>query len=486
MTPRETSLDLDCLGNRREAEETARRAAATVAAYGRHLAGAGMGPAEEWGRMPLTDKKNYLLAHPFADLLADDFSDTFTIFSSSGSSGRPFYWPQLKSGARESAARLGQLLEGVYRIHERRTLAIVGLALGSWIGGEHFSWVLKSLAMETPYPFAVFSPGNHHDEIIGMIESAGRFADQIIVFVCPSAIGHLRLRAEQRGRALPLEKLRFVVIGEPFPEPVRLSLQAQARVPAGEPVMLSIFGSADTGVLGFESPVSALVRGCCERDPALAVRLGFRGVVPHLFHQADPHAFLETVEGELCVTKWQGVPLVRYNLHDAVRLLGWREILARVRAHTGLPPEVAGMLSGGAADALPDVLAVTGRADSCLLLCGTNLTEGMLDAAVRAPELGAWLTGNHRVRVILENGRQRLEFTLECRAEIPPESAPAETIYPLLVASLGRAQPEFKDDWQNIYHRWDDDPALRILALKFTAWPALAENGRIKQRGLQA
>jgi len=49
--------------------------------------------------------------------------------------------------------------------------------------------VLKSMAVRLPYPFAVFSPGNKHDEIIAMIESATPFVDQIILFVCPSLSG---------------------------------------------------------------------------------------------------------------------------------------------------------------------------------------------------------------------------------------------------------------------------------------------------------
>ncbi|MBL9218807.1 MAG: hypothetical protein JNG82_09985 [Opitutaceae bacterium] len=475
-----SGLELTALGDPSRAWDIARRAEARVPAYRGLLRSAGRDrlPAA-WADLPRPDKKNYLLAHGFADLLADDFADTFTIFSSSGSSGRAFYWPQLKGGQREAAGKLGQLLEGVFRIHERRTLAVVGLALGSWIGGEHFSWVLKSHAAAAPYPFAVFSPGNHHDEIIAMIESAGRFVDQIILFCCPSAIAHLRLRAEQAGRPLPLAKLRYVVIGEPFPESVRLELNAAAGLPPGEPAMISIFGSADTGVLGFESPASAWLRGRCEQDAGLAAALGFGGVVPHLFHQADPAAFLEVVDGELAVTKWQGVPLVRYNLHDAARLLSWPALLRRAAAHAPTNP----LFTRAEVIGLPDVLAVTGRADSCLLLCGTNLTESMLDAAVRAPELGPWLTGNYRARVILERGRQRLAFTLERRAGAPADRA---EIYAGLVAALGRAQPEFKDDWEKIYRRWDDDPALSILALELVDWPALAEEaGRIKQRGIR-
>lgn len=485
--PLPAQLELPHLGDLEAARAVAARAAATVPAYAQQLAAAGISApaAVAWTELPLVDKKSYLLAHPFTALTADDFAETFTIFSSSGSSGRPFYWPQLKGAQRESAARLRALLEEVFHIDERRTLAVVGLALGSWIGGEHFSWVLKSFAVEAPYPFAVFSPGNRHDEIIAMIESAGRFVDQVLLFVCPSAIGHLRLRAAQEGRKLPLAKMRYVVIGEPFPEAVRLGFAAEAGVPESEPVMLSIFGSADTGVLGCESPASALVRGLCERDTRLASELGFVGVVPHLFHQADPAALLECVGGELCVTKWQGVPLVRYNLHDAVRLLRWREIVRHTLTRLPADAPIATILRASA-ERLPDVLAITGRADSCLLLCGTNLTEAMLDTAVRAPALARWLTGNYRARVILENGRQRLELTLECRGEAPPSDPAVDTLYPHLVESLGRAQPEFKDDWDNIYRRWDDAPSLRILALKLVAWPALANDRpeRIKQRGV--
>lgn len=482
-----SDLELGSLGDPALAAATARRTFAAVPAYRRHLAGAGADRVtENWGELPLLDKKGYLLAHPFADLLGDDFADTFTIFSSSGSSGRPFYWPQLKQSQQESSARLRRLLEEVFHVSERRTLAIVGLALGSWIGGDHFSWVLKNVAAEVPYPFAVFTPGNQHDEILGMIESAGRFVDQVVLFCCPSAIAHLCLRAEQQGRPLPLEKMRYVVIGEPFPEPVRAQLHRAAGLPEGETVMLSVFGSADTGVLGCESPASALVRGLCERSPGLAAALGFRGVVPHLFHLADAAVFLEAVAGELCVTKWQGIPLVRYNLHDAVRLLRWREIVRLVAAQAG-PGDADLARRLAAAAELPDIVAVTGRADSCLLLCGTNLTEAMLDAAVRAPELAPWLTGNYRARVPLEAGRQRLELTLEFRSGVAPDATALGALYPLLIGALGRAQPEFKDDWEKIYCRWDGDTALSILALKPVTWPALAEEaaGRIKQRGLR-
>jgi phenylacetate-CoA ligase len=485
-------LELDALGDAARAEAVAARARANVRAYARHT---GAAPTR-WPEIPPTDKKSYLLAYPYAELLGDDFGESYTIFSSSGSSGRPFYWPQLKAAATGHVQRARELLEGAFRVHERRSLVIIGLALGSWIGGEQMSATLKALALSVPYPLAVFSPGNRHDEVLAMIGAAEAMVDQIIVCLCPSAIGHLRLRAEEQGRPLPLGKMRFLVLGEPFPEEARRELAAAAGTASDEAVMLSVFGSADTGVLGAESPASARVRGLCVQMPGLAAELGFGAVVPHLFHVFDSHAFLEISGGELLVTKWQGIPLVRYNLHDAARLLRWREIVERARRHLAkagaeADSDTLGFLDHAAG--LPDVLALTGRADRCLLLCGTNLTEGMLDRALRAQELASWLTGNYRADVVLEEGRQRLAFTLELRPDALPEGADAgarsriaDELYPRLVAAIGEAQPEFLDDWRSVYQRWDGDAARRIIRIELVRWPALAETTAIKQRGIGA
>ncbi len=460
--------DLLAIGSQETARQVVRRAAREVSAYQTFLAEHDGSPDDPWERLPVTDKTTYLSRFPFSERVGGDFANTFTIFSSSGSSGQPFYWPQLKDGHADSADKLRQFLETAFRIRERKTLAIVGLALGSWIGGDHFSWVLKSMAVRLPYPFAVFSPGNKHDEIIAMIESATPFVDQIILFVCPSAIGHLLLRARQNGRTLPLTKLRYIVIGEPFPESMRGQLHQEAGAPPTEPVMFSIYGSADTGVLGVESPASVALRQVCHVDPVVRAGLGFETGTPHFFHLADPTAYIESLAGELCVTKWQGVPLLRYNLHDRVELLRWSDVRQVVQNH----------------DELPDLMAILGRADRCLILCGTNLTEFMLNEALRCPELQDLLTGLYRAAIIFEEGRQRLDLTLEFRNGVAVD---LDRVYRGLVRALGQVQPEFRDDWQNIYRQWDDDPARRILRLQAVTWPELSHRTEtdIKQRAVQ-
>jgi hypothetical protein len=112
----------------------------------------------------------------------------------------------------------------------------------------------------------------------------------------------------------------------------------------------------------------------------------------------------------------------------------------------------------------------------------------MLDAAVAGLEstVRASLTGRYRASIVHEDGRQRLAIELETRAGIAADTSLVERVYPALAAALGRAQPEFADDWSNVFRRWDADPARRIIRLTFRPWPALSqrEEGVIKNRGI--
>jgi phenylacetate-CoA ligase len=377
-------------------------------------------------------------------------------------------------------------LEGSFHIDQSKTLAVVGLALGSWIGGEHLSWALKSLALTVAYPFTVFSPGSNHAEIIDILCAANRFADQFLLFLCPGAIAHLHLKAQHAGRPLPVDKIRYVVLGEPFPESMRLGLMKDLRPSATKPVMLSVYGSADTGLLGAESPASVAIRQLLAQNADLAHELEIDPPLPHFFHLAAEDAYLESVRGEMCVTRWQGIPLVRYNLHDRVRFFSWKRLCQAVLNSPTLRAEETAVARSLDVTPLANVLAIAGRSDGCLLLCGTNLTETMLDGAVHAPALENLLTGAYRARVLFEGERQYLEFDLELSPRGPLAAEQTDRIYQELIQALGREQPEFLDDWKNVYRTWDHDPALRILRLRFVPFPELSERSeqQIKTRGI--
>ncbi len=217
-------------------------------------------------------------------------------------------------------------------------------------------------------------------------------------------------------------------------------------------------------------------------DPTGAAGLGLGGPTPHLFHAAAPDAYLETIGGELVVTRWQGVPLVRYNLHDACELLRWSDFKAAMLDRPSTHPARA--VLAAAPDGLPDLIAIRGRADRCLILCGTNVSEAMLDEAVASINTPALITGVYRAGMVYENQRQRLALELECQST-PTAEQDAE-VYRRFVTGLSGVQPEFQDDWQNVYRRWDDDPERRVVRITYARWPALSQRpeGQIKNIGI--
>jgi phenylacetate-CoA ligase len=478
----------DSLGSKEIAEKLAHKVQQTIPAYKKFLEKHNLKPSEPFENLPTSDKNSYILAYPYEDLLIREQEEIFALFRSSGSSGNSFYWPQLKSTYSSSAIGTKKSLEAIFAIDRKKTLAIVGFHLGGWIGGESSSWIFKNVALEVSYPFWVLCPGNDIDEIIKIICQLESSVEQIILLLVPSAITYLHLRASQLKRSLPIEKIRYLVGGEPFSETMRTSIQTKAKVSQNNSFMLSIYGSGDTGNIGIESLATIALRKLLSHNHILAEELGIEFPIPHFFHFVAPDAFLETVNGNLCITLWQGIPLVRYVLYDRVSLYSWQELRQAVLSSDRInsEDEVWIDILQAASEFLPDLIALIGRSDSCLLVGANNLTEYMLDEAVQSEELGNLLTGLYRAKIDYEEDRQYLSFDLEVMSDVTMDREKTELIYYSLIKTLGRLEPSFSEDYQNIYSLWDTDHTKRIIRLNFLDWPSLSQTAdtSIKQRGI--
>ena len=136
---------------------------------------------------------------------------------------------------------------------------------------------------------------------------------------------------------------------------------------------------------------------------------------------------------------------------------------------------------------LSDLVAVEGRSGTLIIL-GSNFSEADLDEAIRTPSLADVLTGAYKARIGASGGRQFLEFELELRPGVTLDAEAAERVYRELVHSLGRVQPEFRNDWEKIYRSFDHDPAQRILRLEWHPWPELSREleDRPKRSSIEA
>src|SRR5262245_8333447 len=129
-----------------------RDVAATVPAYASFLRDRGCDPAAvrtiaDFTRVPLVTKDNYLRRFPLPQLCRGGrLQDCDFVAVSSGSTGEPTFWPRFVSDELTIAARFEQVFGDAFVAAEKRTLAVVCFALGTWVGGMFSSACCRHLA----------------------------------------------------------------------------------------------------------------------------------------------------------------------------------------------------------------------------------------------------------------------------------------------------------------------------------------------------
>jgi phenylacetate-CoA ligase len=244
------------------------------------------------------------------------------------------------------------------------------------------------------------------------------------------------------------------------------------KKPRTEPALLSVYGSADTGIIGVESSPLVQIRQFLSLHPETAQRIGMKSpVIPNLFHFRSSKTYLEIVNDEMIITQWQGLPLVRYNLQDHVQFFGWKTLCQEIRRDD---PNRAAFWSALESAALPDVISITGRSQGCLFLCGSNIFEPMLQAALLQSLISQISNGAFVVWTESRHGQQVLCWQIELKnGQAAPNAELCETFHAELVDLLGKQQPEFAEDYERFYRPFESQ-GLRIFQFHFSAFGELS------------
>jgi phenylacetate-CoA ligase len=465
------------LGSEKKALKLALKGYETIPAYQNFLDNQGIKSPNCFEDLPVTDKNNYILKYDFKELIHQNATKGYRIGTSSGSSGKNTYWLNSPDSVTNNGLKLRIFLESNFQTHLKPTLAIMALNYPAWAASENLDLALKISSMGINYTFYTFSCGIKLDSIIDVINLMNSDVEQIVIFIVPSTIFHLQERAKHLGYDLPIEKLRYIVVGEFFTENLRINLQNQAQVTPEKPFMYSFYGSSDTVTLGTESLASISLRKLLYQNPILASDLGFDHVIPKFFHLTNKDTFIETDDEGILVTQWDDIPLFRYLLSDNVSLYSWRDLkqeILEASANYDLCPKLLKIINNST-NYLPDILALKGRNDKCIVFRGLNIYEYLLDTIVRHQDLQDILTGIYYAKIIYrENGQQVLKFDLETKLDL--NSQLQEYLYHFLINTLCKLYPDFAEDWETIYCQWEKNSNDKILDLNFHLYPQLSQN----------
>jgi len=395
--------------------------------------------------VPPTDKASYLDAFPLDELCWDGRLDRqYMLSSSSGTTGRPYFWPRSMKQTAQGARLLEPLYREYFGMERQPTLLIVGFAMGTWIAGTYIMMATQALAGRG-WPITVATPGMNQEEIFKLIREAGSFFPRIVLSGYPPFMKDVIEAGAEAGIRWPELDLRFMFSGEAFTEGWRDHLQRLTGLKDGCRGAINLYGSADVGLMAHETVASIWLRRLAAREEQTAVRLFGQPRVPSL-HQYNPALrHFEGLSGELHITADSGLPLCRYNTKDLGGILAFEEIEGRLRAcGRDFPRELSAACESRLLWPWPFVY-LYGRGQFTATLYGVNIYPEHVKAVLDHPELTSWLTG--RFRLASEDDArhdQVLHLHLELRGRAAPSNELAARAQAIFVERLPRLNGEYR------------------------------------------
>jgi phenylacetate-CoA ligase len=399
-----------------------RHTAGSVPAYRDFLREQGVEPADmhglaDFGRLPLMTKENYHNRYRLPQRCRNGRLDSCDMIAvSSGSTGRPGYWPRTTQDELVVTARFKQIFRGSFGADRQPTLAVVCFPLGTWVGGLYTAACCRHLA-GMRFPVTVVAPGNDKAEILRVVPELAAHFEQTVLLGYPPFLKDVIDTGISRGVPWASMGIRLVLAGEVFSEDWRdlMSERAGMRRPAYDTAAL--YGTADGGVLGNETPLSITIRRWLARTPEAAQALLGQSRLPTLVQYDPGTRFFEEQDGTLLFTADSGVPLIRYHIADEGGILAYDQLLDFcARQGFDALKELAG---GPPAEPLPFVY-VFGRSHLAVSFFGANVYPENVAAGLEQPEISGWVTGKFVLEVTEDADRNR-------HLAIAVELAPGET-----------------------------------------------------------
>jgi phenylacetate-CoA ligase len=428
--------------------ELFRDVAATVPAYKTFLTARGIEPTAiqtvaDFQQLPLLTKDNYLRCHSLPNFCRHgQLERCDMVAASSGSTGKPTYWLRYLTDELQIATRFEQIFHDSFFADTRPTLAVVCFTLGTWVGGMFTTDCCRHLASKG-YPITVVTPGNNKTEICRVVQELGSLFEQVVLLGYPPFLKDVIDTGRANGIEWQRYQIKLVLAGEVFSEEWR-SLVGE-RVGANNPYYdsASLYGTADAGVLGNETPLSICIRRFLAENPEVARSLFGESRLPTLVQYDPLSRFFEVQDGTLLFSGDNGIPLVRYHIADTGGIIAYDAMLEFLRSH-GFDPIVTLQQQGTRGiHALPFVY-VFGRANFTISYFGANIYPENVIVGLEQPQIREWVTGKFVMEVKEDADRNRFfSIVVELAPGVEGNEAKRNAIATSIHAQLLRLNSEF-------------------------------------------
>jgi phenylacetate-CoA ligase len=398
---------------------------------------------EDFAKLPLITKANYHSRYALADLCRNgEVSTCDMIAVSSGSTGKPTFWPRFLSDELQIATRFEQIFHDSFYADTRRTLAVICFTLGTWVGGLYTTNCCRYLASKG-YPVTVITPGNNKEEIFRVVQELGTAFEQVVLLGYPPFLKDVIDSGIARGMEWSQYQIKLVMAGEVFSEEWR-SLVGDL-VGSKNPYYdsASLYGTADAGVLGNETPLSICIRRFLADNPEAARTLFGESRLPTLVQYDPLSRFFEVHEGTLLFSGDNGIPLVRYHISDNGGLIPY-EAMLKFLAEWGFDPVAALQQEEGRGIHQLPFVYVFGRSNFTVSYFGANIYPENVTVGLEQPGIREWVTGKFVLQVREDADKNRfLSVVVELAPGVDGSEEKRQAITSSIVSQLLRLNSEF-------------------------------------------
>jgi phenylacetate-CoA ligase len=422
--------------------------AAHVPAYRAFLAEQGISYSsiqtfDDFAKLPLITKDNYHARHPLPDLCHKGQLATCDMIAvSSGSTGKPTFWPRFLTDELQIATRFEQIFHDSFYADTRSTLAVICFTLGTWVGGIYTTNCCRYLASKG-YPVTVITPGNNKEEIFRVVQELGTAFEQVVLLGYPPFLKDVIDSGIARGVEWQQYQIKLVMAGEVFSEEWR-SLVGE-RVGSTNPCYdsASLYGTADAGVLGNETPLSICIRRFLAEHPDASRALFGESRLPTLVQYDPLSRFFEVQDGTLLFSGDNGIPLVRYHISDNGGLISY-ETMLKLLAEWGFNPVEALQQEGGRGIHPLPFVYVFGRSNFTVSYFGANIYPENVTVGLEQPVIREWVTGKFVLQVKEDADQNRfLSVVVELAPGVEGSDKKQDAIASSILSQLLRLNSEF-------------------------------------------
>lgn len=392
--------------------------------------------------VPIVDKKNYLSKYPLSELcLEGDMFKNRIISVSSGSSGTPFYWPRGLEQDLEGAEMFGEIYDNIFQMNEKSTLLVICFSMGTWIAGS-FTTAASFGYADKGRPINIVTPGLEKEEAINVIKSLSSLYEQVVIVGYPPFVKDVIEGGKRAGIKWPKIKTRLLMAGEAFSEEWRNYILKMIQSDDPYYDTSNIYGSADAGILGNETPLSILVRRIYNQRPKNRREVFGVSTLPSLVQYEPEYRHFEAVDNELIFTANAGVPLVRYNIHDTGGVLSYDDAINPIKERLAL--EAARRKIDISAWRRPFVY-LNGRKDFSVTIYAVNIYPENIKSALIDRRVQRWVTGRFTMATMnYSDMDQYFEINVELADDFVVKAQHQALIEEIVLQKLIRVNTEFR------------------------------------------